>query len=154
MEAVCFCLANLPPHGCMQTVLKIGFDLQCKMTWRMSHKWRRWIGAEFRLDAAEEPSCCVMAGKTVAVTDWEGVTAAHLCLSLSLEDRNKTHPSVLYGWWFSPANSFKGKVKYCLKRRRICLKKHMVKWVKIHQLKPSVIPYEPCNAAGSPRFKT
>lgn len=26
------------------TVLKIGSDPQCKRTWRMSHKWRRWIG--------------------------------------------------------------------------------------------------------------
>lgn len=47
MEAVCFCLANLSSHECMQTVLKIGFDLECKTTWRMSHKWWRWIGAEF-----------------------------------------------------------------------------------------------------------
>lgn len=153
MEAVCFCLANLPPHGCMQTFLKIGFDLECKMTWRMSRKWWRWIGAESGW-TRQRSSRCVMAGKTVAVTDWEGVTAAHLCLNLSLEDRNKTHPSVLYGWWFSPTNSFKGEVKYCLKRRRICLKKHKVKWVKIHQLKPSVIPYEAFNAAGSPGFKT
>lgn len=49
------------PHTQTSELLKIGSDPQCERTWRMSHKWRRWIGAGPRLDSGQEASRCATA---------------------------------------------------------------------------------------------
>ena len=74
------------------------------MTWspeqteEKGDEWRSCVGSGFGKNTAVEPSCCVMAGKAVAVTDWEGVTAAPLqFLSLSLREE-KYNPSIWPSW--------------------------------------------------------
>lgn len=111
------------------TALKIGSDPQCKRTWRMSHKWRRWIGAGLGWTRDRRTLPARWQGKTVAATDWEGAAAAPLRLSLTLEDRNKsTRPSVLCGRWF-------GYLKALLwqKKGAICLKKQKLNELKINR---------------------
>lgn len=127
MEAVCFCLCDMPLHRRMQIEnlnkkLWPGAQNKLKKRQWMEELCWQWVWQS----TAVEPSCCVMVGKAVAVTDWEGVTAAPLQFLESITQRRKniSHPSGLYGRWFNLIDLLKDTVQIVLEegRKEFCVK--------------------------------